>query len=560
MLALAQVPLGYHAAADSALAQDGWVDPSILAQTGGPSVAMLTEMQNRGGGAQISYLGYLAGRKEVSIKTELFAKGDEKYTCVATDKSAADEWCETVCEGVHEPVNKDMVKLWVRGLHSWRTTVDPNCNPLYCTCYPSKYSHDDMVKVVQQRGKDQPSGLPECMWGAPLGCSDTSPYECMVGKNAGVCSDENWFDKPASECEDSCIHGKLMEHVFPGLDWFPGPFAEPNYLEGPVPHYEHDPKLLTMEKRGIHVSKLNTLMSSQCKQKDNKFVGVSLYSPKYVAKTKRLISSCDRNKICCKAIEMPAQLGSGADKVSEGSDEYRWSLIAMKPAFILNQLEANQLPVVFLDTDLEFHKFPELFMPGSWPDGPRDVALFNFWGNNSGPVSVGSGLAFFNKTERAVLLATAWAEAMAFPANQQAPDDQVLNKLLNSPGGEWMFRTDLGYLPAAYLRHPPLIYCGVDPVIDHDHGNPPGLIAHSSSEPVLPPEVAVDWSAAPADGTDPAAAVPLPAAAEPQVAAAPKAMICKPLGAAVTKEWCEGACTPWSCAADLCDCEEDKSR
>ena len=149
---------------------------------------------------------------------------------------------------------------------------------------------------------------------------------------------------------------------------------------------------------------------------------------------------------------------------------------------------------------------------------------------------------------------------MAFPANQQAPDDQVLNKLLNSPGGEWMFRTDLGYLPAAYLRHPPLIYCGVDPVIDHDHGNPPGLIAHSSSEPVLPPEVAVDWSAAPADGTDPAAAVPLPAAAEPQVAAAPKAMICKPLGAAVTKEWCEGACTPWSCAADLCDCEEDKSR
>tara|TARA_B110000196_G_C21054970_1_gene619319 strand:+ start:92 stop:700 length:609 start_codon:yes stop_codon:yes gene_type:complete len=200
----------------------------------------------------------------------------------------------------------------------------------------------------------------------------------MVGKNAGVCSDENWFDKPASECEDSCIHGKLMEHVFPGLDWFPGPFAEANYLEGPVPHYEHDPKLLTMEKRGIHVSKLNTLMSTQCKQKDNKFVGVSLYSPKYVAKTKRLMSSCERNKICCKAIEMPAQLGSGADKVSEGSDEYRWSLIAMKPAFILNQLEANQLPVVFLDTDLEFHKFPDLFMPGSWPDGPRDVALFNF--------------------------------------------------------------------------------------------------------------------------------------------------------------------------------------
>ena len=160
-----------------------------------------------------------------------------------------------------------------------------------------------------------------------------------------------------------------------------------------------------------------------------------------------------------------------------------------------------------------------------------------------------------------MLLATAWAEAMAFPANQQAPDDQVLNKLLNSPGGEWMFRTDLGYLPAAYLRHPPLIYCGVDPVIDHDHGNPPGLIAHSSSEPVLPPEVAVDWSApvAPAEDTAAVPAAAPPAEAPPaEVAAAPTAMICKPIGAAVTKEWCEAACTPWSCPADLCNCEEDK--
>ena len=33
--------------------------------------------------------------------------------------------------------------------------------------------------------------------------------------------------------------------------------------------------------------------------------------------------------------------------------------------------------VVFLDTDLELHRFPKLFMPGSWPDYPRDVALFN---------------------------------------------------------------------------------------------------------------------------------------------------------------------------------------
>jgi hypothetical protein len=244
---------------------------------------------------------------------------------------------------------------------------------------------------------------------------------------------------------------------------------------------------------------------------------------------------------------MPKELGSGAEKVLEGSDEYRWQLIAMKPAFILDQLEANQLPVVFLDTDLEFHKFPELFMPGTWPDGPRDVLLFNFWGNNSGPVSCGSGLVFFNKTERAKRLATAWAEAMAFPANMQAPDDQVLNKLLNSPGGEWMFRTDLGYLPAAYLRHPPLFYHGVDPVIDHDHGNPPGLIAHSSTEATYPPEITPDWSAAVAEA---------PAEAQAQ---APAKMKCEPISPSVTVEWCEGTCTPWQCPEALCKCEEDTS-
>ena len=55
----------------------------------------------------------------------------------------------------------------------------------------------------------------------------------------------------------------------------------------------------------------------------------------------------------------------------------------LTPATILSQLKATQLPVVFLDTDLEFHKFPELFMPGSWPDDDRDVALFNYWGNET---------------------------------------------------------------------------------------------------------------------------------------------------------------------------------
>jgi hypothetical protein len=512
VLARAVPALGYHASADASLAQ----------AQGGVSIAMLTEMQSRGSGASITYVAHAAEAHTISKKTALYYKGSPAYTCVAVEKSAGDEWCETVCAGVDEPVNKDMVKLWMRGQHGWRTRAT-ECSPQYCTCYPSQYSHEDMVKIVEKQGKDQPSGLPECMWGAPEGCSNEKPYECMSGANAGTCSEENWFDKPASECTSSCMHGKLLELVFPYEKWVTGESPEESYLQAADPHYEHDPNKLTMKKRGIDTSKLNKLMSNACQQADQKFVGVSLYSPSYVAKTRRLLSSCDRNKVCCKAIEMPKTMGKGDEKVTEGSDEYRWQLIAMKPAFILDQLEANQLPVVFLDTDLEFHKFPDLFMPGSWPQGAIDVGVFNFWGNNSGPVSVGSGLVFFNKTKRSKALATAWAEAMAFPANQQAPDDQVLNKLLNSPGGEWMFRTELGYLPGSYLRHPPLFYHGIDPVIDHDHGNPPGLIAHSSSEPVMPPEIAVDWSAAPAPSADGAPPAEAQAVAEPP---APAKMKC----------------------------------
>merc|ERR1711957_467490 len=44
---------------------------------------------------------------------------------------------------------------------------------------------------------------------------------------------------------------------------------------------------------------------------------------------------------------------------------------------------------------------------------------------------------------------------------------------------------------AAYLRTVPSYYKGVDPVIDHDHGNPPGLLKHSEAKPQLPP--ISDW-------------------------------------------------------------------
>ena len=187
----------------------------------------------------------------------------------------------------------------------------------------------------------------------------------------------------------------------------------------------------------------------------------------------------------------PDALGARAP---EGSEEFRYRVIALKPLFILDQLEKTNEPVVYLDVDLEFHKFPKLFLPGSWPDGPRDVALFNFHSNATNHTmrmsdqAVGSAVAYFNQTYRAKHLLTAWAEAMQYKTNKQAPDDQVLDKLLLE--GKWMGRVSLGWLPASYLRLMPAYYRGVSPVIDHDRGTAPGVAGHSTVKPVMPK---VEW-------------------------------------------------------------------
>ena len=79
-------------------------------------------------------------------------------------------------------------------------------------------------------------------------------------------------------------------------------------------------------------------------------------------------------------------------------------MIASKPSFMLSELKSTGLPVVFLDTDLEFHSFPHLFVSGSWPNGGRDVAIFNFWGNetdwkHASRTATGSGVVFVNQVE-----------------------------------------------------------------------------------------------------------------------------------------------------------------
>jgi len=94
-------------------------------------------------------------------------------------------------------------------------------------------------------------------------------------------------------------------------------------------------------------------------------------------------------------------------------------------------------------------------------------------------------VVYINNTIPGKAMLQAWAEASAWPGNAEAPDDQVLDKLLNDGG--WLHRCSIGWLPGAYLRHLPLYYRGVDPVIDHDRGNNAGILGHSFAEPQLPP-------------------------------------------------------------------------
>ena len=104
---------------------------------------------------------------------------------------------------------------------------------------------------------------------------------------------------------------------------------------------------------------------------------------------------------------------------------------------------------------------------------------------NGRRLKTASGIAWFNKTESASLLLTAWAQSMAYDTNIAAPDDQALDLLVNDDG--WIDRCNFGWLPASYLRMMPR-FAYVTPVIDHDRGMPvSGAGKNSMVVPKLPP-------------------------------------------------------------------------
>lgn len=417
--------------------------------------------------------------------------------CVSLHKSVDDSWCMECA--VH--FNKRCADF--HALCLCEDIIIPKMSPIEkepnvtnATDFP-KITKAMKAKVLELYKKADDLGIPDCTWRPPVGCTNVTQYECLTGKQAGRCSSVNWADHP-DHCSASCVHISLLKFTPFSAMWSSGPprAAPWSMLKNKVPHYssrkEHNNAVFFSQtpagKEGVST---NDLMSKACSSADHNFVAVTMYSEKYVAKVQRWIISCDKVSVCCKGTRLRS--GFFGPSAPEGSESFRYQFLANKPAFILEQLHENDLPIVFMDSDLEFRKYPKLLSPGSWPNYPRDVALFNYWGNETkaefrATPHIGSGIMFFNQTERCQKLLVAWVESMLYKTNKHAPDDQVLDTLLKE--GKWIKRVSLGWFPATYMKMMPAFYHGVDPVVDHDRSTMPGLIPHSATKPLLPP---VQW-------------------------------------------------------------------
>ena len=373
--------------------------------------------------------------------------------CVSKDTRAkSDAYCAVVCGA--SPAACDVTSCTCTRSAAWDLTTKIERHD--DSTPPERMPNKSWALVGETRRDYQStvSGLPACRWRPGGGCSNVTVYECFDGPSAGRCSAHNWMYNPA--CLRSCVHVSTLNPAPYYALWVDGPEERRPQRGERQPRYVHADSRMTPERRGIKLRAADVLMSRMCKSVANRFVGVTLYSSAFENKARRLVRSCELVGICCKATNLPPDaFGPGAP---EGSAEFRFQAIAMKPSFLLSEMEVNELPVVFLDCDLEFHRFPALFAPGSWPRYGRDVALFNFWANETLPQTrnrphIGSGVAYFNRTKPAKDLLNAWAEAMAYPPNERAPDDQVLDRLLTE--GEWLKRASYGWFPTSCAPLPP---------------------------------------------------------------------------------------------------------
>ena len=68
-----------------------------------------------------------------------------------------------------------------------------------------------------------------------------------------------------------------------------------------------------------------------------------MYSPNYRSKAERLLRSCARVGVCCKATLLPSD--AFGPNAPEGSEDFRFETISLKPSFIRDELDATQVRV-----------------------------------------------------------------------------------------------------------------------------------------------------------------------------------------------------------------------
>ena len=176
------------------------------------TVARLTEKNLEGGGS-IRYVG----AEEANFRpwlTEFLrrsppdwggsSQGHKKNCMSANTEFADDDWCRSVCKpnATGEAQPPRATALATDASRAW---PEKWCDPDFCTCIDAGLSHDDLIRRVQVQERKAPSGLPECLWPPPSGCTKEAVYECIQGPNAGRCGEANWFDKK-DECVSSCVH------------------------------------------------------------------------------------------------------------------------------------------------------------------------------------------------------------------------------------------------------------------------------------------------------------------------------------------------------------------
>ena len=287
--------------------------------------------------------------------------GNAKYSCYK-DLPDYQRSPQGDCETVHPWRMSDLHCQLTCGASAYASICSENCE---CRVTSEAWDpgaaiqgHDSLVAPSEMPKKNHtllqqtrteydqnPSGLPACRWRPAPGCSRTNHYECFDGPASSgtwggtACSHHSWFGN--GECHRSCVHVSLLKPAPYYAVWEPGPHAHRLAPRERRPLYEHDADRVP----NISMADLDVTMSRICKSTDHTFLAVSWYSSNFQEKALRLVRSCDRVGVCCKAMLLPPSFG-GAD---EGTLPYRFATISAKPAFVREQMRLTDLPIVYLD-------------------------------------------------------------------------------------------------------------------------------------------------------------------------------------------------------------------